>query len=80
MIDNIDRAFKAWKSPFAEELSFDDFCEYLLPYPEFVGKINDTSKQYLEYPNTPTNALFWLRNLTKGKEERIITYENREQV
>jgi len=45
-----------------------------------LGKQTGTSKQYLEYPNAPTNALFWLRNLTKGKEERIFTYENGQQV
>ena len=45
-----------------------------------LGKQIGTSKQYLEYTNAPLNALFWLRNLTKGKEERIFTYENDEQV
>jgi len=45
-----------------------------------LGKQIGTSKQYLEYANAPLNALFWLRNLTKGKEERIFTYENGEQV
>jgi hypothetical protein len=30
--------------------------------------------------NMPTNALFWLRDLTKGKEERPFTYENGQQV
>ncbi|MDD3038293.1 hypothetical protein [Bacteroides sp.] len=34
----------------------------------------------LEYENVPTNALLLLKNLTKGKEERIFTYENEEQV
>jgi len=32
LIDNIDRAFEAWESPFAKDMSFEDFCEYLLPY------------------------------------------------
>ncbi|MCD8165904.1 MAG: LamG domain-containing protein [Bacteroides sp.] len=32
LIENIEQAFEAWKSPFAKELSFEDFCEYLLPY------------------------------------------------
>ncbi len=32
LIDNIDQAFEAWKSPYAKGLSFEDFCEYLLPY------------------------------------------------
>ena len=45
-----------------------------------LGKQIGTSKQYLEYSNAPLNALFWLRNLTKGKEERIFTYENEMQI
>jgi len=45
-----------------------------------LGKQTGTSKQYLEYTNAPVNALFLLRNLTKGKEERIFTYENGQQV
>ncbi|NDV66539.1 hypothetical protein [Bacteroides sp. 224] len=34
----------------------------------------------ITYENCPTNALFLLHNHTKGKEERIFTYENGEQV
>jgi len=34
----------------------------------------------LSYSECPTNALFLLRNHTKGKEERIFTYENEQQV
>lgn len=33
LIDNIERAFKIWhNSPYAKDLSFDDFCEFILPY------------------------------------------------
>lgn len=33
LINTIDRAFDAWqKEPFARQLDFDDFCEYILPY------------------------------------------------
>lgn len=33
LINNIDLAFEAWqKDPFARQLDFDDFCEYILPY------------------------------------------------
>ena len=32
LIDNIDYAFKAWKKPWAASLSFEQFCEYILPY------------------------------------------------
>jgi len=34
---------------------------------------------YLKYDNVPENALLWLRNHTKGREERIFTYENGKQ-
>ena len=34
----------------------------------------------LQFENCPMNALFLLRDLTKGKQERIFTYENEEQV
>ena len=34
----------------------------------------------LKYENVPTNTLYLLRNLTKGKEERVFTYEKGKQV
>jgi len=34
----------------------------------------------LQFDNCPDNALFLLHNHTKGKEERIFTYENNKQV
>jgi hypothetical protein len=30
--------------------------------------------------NAPSNSLYWLRNTTKGVEERIFTYQNDQQV
>lgn len=30
----------------------------------------------LTFESVPANALYWLKNLTEGKEERIFTYEN----
>ena len=32
IIRNIDEAFELWKGPWAQHLSFEQFCEYLLPY------------------------------------------------
>ena len=32
LIDQIDLAFEAWGKPWAREVSFDDFCRYVLPY------------------------------------------------
>lgn len=37
-------------------------------------------KSYLEYFNVPQNALFWLCNHTRGKEERSFYYKNNTQV
>jgi hypothetical protein len=34
----------------------------------------------LHYQDVPVNALFLLRDLTRGKEERIFTYKDGEQV
>lgn len=45
-----------------------------------IGKKGGTIDSVLEYDNVPTNALFLLRNRTKGKEERIFTYENEQQI
>jgi len=32
LIENIDCAFAAWKFPWARHLTFQEFCEYILPY------------------------------------------------
>jgi hypothetical protein len=41
--------------------------------------VKKAEKQYLKY-SIPGNSLLWLRNLTRGKEERIFTYEKGKQV
>lgn len=46
-----------------------------------LGEQMGSSKTYrLTYSNVPTNALFLLRNLTKGNEERIFTYKKGKQI
>ncbi len=32
LISNIDSVFKLWEKPWAKHLTFEEFCEYLLPY------------------------------------------------
>jgi len=32
LIENVDLAFEAWQKPWARQLSFTDFCRYVLPY------------------------------------------------
>lgn len=46
-----------------------------------LGRQTGSNETYrLIYNNVPANALLLLRNLTKGTEERVFTYENGEQV
>lgn len=48
---------------------------------KWVSLGEQTARQRsLKYDDVPTNALFWLRNYTRGDEERIFTYENGRQV
>ncbi|MCD8262613.1 MAG: hypothetical protein LUD15_15015 [Bacteroides sp.] len=48
---------------------------------ESLGQqVGSRELQYLEYKNVPENALLLLRNLSKGKEERIFTWEDGKQV
>jgi hypothetical protein len=45
-----------------------------------LGIQTGTNEQRLVYDNVPENALLWLRNHTRGREERIFTYEKGKQV
>lgn len=47
---------------------------------ESMGTRIGTDSQVLVYENVPKNALYWLRNHTKGKEERPFSYEDHKQV
>ena len=51
---------------------------YDMDWKSLGSRIADT--YYLNYDNVPKNALLWLRNHTKGKEERIFTYEDDKQI
>jgi len=45
-----------------------------------LGRKTGDHHFYLQYDNVPENSLLLLRNHTKGREERIFTYENGKQV
>lgn len=45
-----------------------------------LGKQYGNREQALLFKNIPNNAILWLRDHTRGKEERIFTYENNKQV
>ena len=43
-------------------------------------KQGQEQEQYLVYDNVPVNALLLLRNYTRGREERIFTYQDGKQI
>ncbi len=45
-----------------------------------LGKRTGIKNGVLRYENVPSNALYLLHNETRGREERIFTYENDKQV
>lgn len=40
----------------------------------------EAKDKFLIFNYVPKNTLYWLRNCTRGKEERIFTYENGQQI
>ncbi len=49
LTSHIDRAFDAWESPWAKDLSFEEFCEYLLPYRIGTEILEDWKTDYKEH-------------------------------
>ncbi|MCP4704802.1 MAG: hypothetical protein GY865_09355, partial [candidate division Zixibacteria bacterium] len=53
LIKQIDYAFKAWREkPWAQNLSFDYFCEYVLPYRGSNEPLEDWRQTFLEKYNS----------------------------
>lgn len=46
LIENVEKAFEVWKSASASHLSFDDFCEYILPYRVSVEPLQNWRATY----------------------------------
>ncbi|MBO9205402.1 MULTISPECIES: transglutaminase domain-containing protein [Niastella] len=61
IIDNVERAFEVWKRPWARTLSFEEFCEYLLPYRASIEPLQDWRKTYQQRFN-------WVQDSAKGKQ------------
>jgi len=49
IIKNIDQAFELWKKPWNAQLSFEDFCEFLLPYRISLEAFQDWRSVYFNY-------------------------------
>lgn len=48
LINNIDLAFTVWKKPWAKDISFNDFCRYILPYRAQTEEVSHLRKEIME--------------------------------
>lgn len=76
--EHIDHAFKQWRtSPYAKDLTFEEFCEYLLPYRASHGFGQHVTAQerynwvleYIDIPDTITDVKELIRHYNKGVHE-----------
>ena len=76
LIENIDLAFEAWHNPWANQLTFDQFCEYILPYRDSneplepwrkrMKKKYSWVKDSLKDKTNPTEACILINNEIKS--------------
>lgn len=57
LIDNLEKAFTAWKNSAVKGSSFDTFCEYILPYRMSVEPLQDWRTTYATKFNWITNKI-----------------------
>ncbi|RKN77979.1 hypothetical protein [Ulvibacterium marinum] len=70
LIENIELAFEAWKKfPWSEEVSFDNFCNYVLPYRVFDEPIGNWRKILM---NRYEWVLDSIKNPTDMREATIL--------
>lgn len=56
--ENIDLAFDSWKNPWSRDISFDDFCKYILPYRNGDEELHDWRRYFKEkYESTIADSV-----------------------
>ena len=53
LLDNIEMAFDSWQRPWARDLTFEEFCKYILPYRNGDELLSDW-RNYFKYAIEPT--------------------------
>ena len=67
LINNIERAFRAWKGrPWNKHLEFDDFCELILPYRIGNEPLKDWRKAYEERYGWVLDSLYTGNDVVKA--------------
>jgi len=68
LINNIEEAFKAWKHSSSKNISFDNFCEYILPYRVCFEPLQDWRSNY-------NKKFSWINEKTKVNSiEQTLSY------
>ncbi|MDW3191966.1 MAG: hypothetical protein R8G66_06365 [Cytophagales bacterium] len=57
LIENIDSSFEVWRRPWAKHLSFDQFCQYILPYRNLTEPLQNWRNQVYENFNQVLDSL-----------------------
>lgn len=88
LIDNVERAFEVWKRPWAKNVSFSNFCEYILPYRASIEPLQPWRKDYQEkfswindsaQGKNTDSALIWFANDVKKWFENTYDIETRKE-
>jgi hypothetical protein len=69
LIDNVESAFEVWKKSTFKKISFEDFCEYILPYRISMEPLQNWRKKYLKKFN-------WVNNdsvINKASKDKLST-------
>ena len=67
-IENVNRAFAELKQPWSNNLSFSDFCEYLLPYRVSIEPLEDWRGLY-------EKKFAWIMDSTKNqKQDSVVDF------
>lgn len=81
LINNIELAFTVYQKPWAQNVSFKDFCKYILPYRVQTEKVSNLRKEFFDRfvpildsvkVKTPLEACFVINEYLKG----ITRYKN----
>ncbi len=69
LIKNIDLAFYAWKNlPYGKKATFEEFCEYILPYRVGTEKLENWRTQVLDTFSTKIDSIYTAINSMTGFE------------
>ena len=67
IIENIDLAFDSWSKPWSQNISFDDFCRYILP----TGMVMKNCQTGVDTSRNATKQVYWILYPTRLHCQRL---------